>query len=144
MQFSPGRRWLGRLLTLLSVSLASSLPVYAQRTESAQTIRAKATLHATVTTQGTIPLGGVVVSVVRAGTEAASGVTDAEGKVSFDLDPGTYSLLVTSQGFDTLKTNAIGCRKCGHCNCSRSPYLDDHRHCGRRGAHNARAEHRHA
>src|SRR6185436_19697191 len=29
------------------------------------------------------------------------------GQVSFDLAPGTYALLVTSQGFDTLKTNAI-------------------------------------
>jgi hypothetical protein len=106
MQFSPGRRWLVRLLILLFVPLASSLPVYAQRTESAQTVRAKATLHATVTTQGTIPLGGVVVSVLRDGTEAASGVTDADGKVSLDLDPGTYSLLVTSQGFDALKTTA--------------------------------------
>src|SRR5262249_45893889 len=106
MQWSPGR-WGIRLLSLLLFSLvASSFPAYAQRTEVSQPARGKGVLQATVTTQGTIPLGGVTVSVMRDGAEVANGVTDGDGRVSFDqLNPGAYSIVVTSQGFDTLTTN---------------------------------------
>jgi hypothetical protein len=109
MSCSFGGRWLVRLLALLSlVPTARPLPAYAQRAESAQTARARASLQATVTTQGTVPLGGVVVSLLRNGAEVVNGVTDAEGRVTFDqLDPGSYSILVASQGFDTLTSNAV-------------------------------------
>ena len=104
MHFPSGGRWLVRLLTLVSLlSTAWPLPVHAQRTESAQPSRVPAALVATVTTQSTVPLGGVVVSLLRDGAEAANGVTDAEGKVKFEqLVPGPYSILVASQGFDTM------------------------------------------
>ena len=46
-------------------------------------------------------------SVLREGTEVVNGVTDGDGKVKFDqLDPGTYSIVVASQGFDTLASTA--------------------------------------
>jgi hypothetical protein len=107
MQVSPGCRWVIRLLSFFIFSfIACSVPALAQRTEAASTVRAKAVLQATVTTQGNIPLGGMVVSVVRDATEVANSVTDGEGKVTFDqLEPGTYSILVAAQGFDPLRTN---------------------------------------
>src|SRR5262245_17798859 len=105
MQFSLGGRWLVHLLTLFSLSFASTLPAHAQRTESTPGPRATAALQATVTTQGTIPLGGVVVALLQGSIEVATGVTDNEGKVSFDhLAPGAYVLVVASQGFDTLRS----------------------------------------
>src|SRR5262245_42797649 len=107
MPLSPGGRWLVRLPALLFL-FASPLPVYGQRSEAAQPVRPKATLQATVTTQATIPLGGVVVSLSRDTTEVASGVTDADGKVTFEqLAPGNYTLVVASQGFDTLRSNVV-------------------------------------
>ncbi len=108
MHCSSGGRWVVRLLSVLFVfATAQSPSAYAQRAESAQTVRAKAVLQATVTTQGSIPLGGVLVSVLRNGTEVINSVTDADGKVTFDqLDPGTYSIVVASQGFDTLTSTA--------------------------------------
>ena len=108
MHCSSGGRWVVRLLSVLFVfATAQSPSAYAQRTESAQTVRARAVLQATVTTQGSIPLGGVLVSVLRNGTEVINSVTDADGKVTFDqLDPGTYSIVVASQGFDTLTSTA--------------------------------------
>jgi CheY-like chemotaxis protein len=104
MHCSSGGRWVVRLLSVLFVfTTAQSTSAYAQRTESAQTVRAKAVLQATVTTQSSIPLGGVLVSVLRDGTEVVNGVTDGDGKVKFDqLEPGTYSIAVASQGFDAL------------------------------------------
>jgi TonB-dependent receptor-like protein/carboxypeptidase family protein len=107
MQVSPGGRWVIRLLSFLLFSvIVTSLPAYAQRSEASQPARVKAVLVATVTTQGTIALGGVTVSVMRDGAEVANGATDGDGKVSFDqLNPGAYSIVVSSQGFDTLTTN---------------------------------------
>ncbi|HEX7798150.1 MAG TPA: TonB-dependent receptor [Vicinamibacterales bacterium] len=107
MQVSAGSRWAIRLSSFLVFwFLASPFPAFAQRTEASQPVRAKAVLQATVTTQGNIPLGGMVVSVVRDGTEVASNPTDGEGKVTFDqLEPGAYSVRVAAQGFDPLATN---------------------------------------
>jgi|KBSSwiStaDraftv2_1062776.scaffolds.fasta_scaffold06403_4 Carboxypeptidase regulatory-like domain len=105
MQFSPGGRRIVRLLTLLSCLAIVHIPVHAQRTESAQSPSAKGVVQATVTTQGTIPLGGVVVSLLREDAEVASGVTDADGRVRFDqVNPGLYTVLVASQGFDTFRS----------------------------------------
>jgi hypothetical protein len=107
MQVSAGSRWAIRLSSFLVFwFLAFPFPAFAQRTEAPQPVRAKAVLQATVTTQGNIPLGGMVVSVVRDGTEVASSATDGEGKVTFDqLEPGAYSIRVAAQGFDPLTTN---------------------------------------
>ena len=96
MRCSSGGGQLVCLLTLLLlISAALSARGSAQRAESAPP--AKGTLQATVTTQGTIPLGGVVVSVLREGRAIATGVTDADGTVHVDLDPGSYTAIVTSQ-----------------------------------------------
>src|SRR6478752_10091163 len=107
MQVSAGCRCAIRLsFFLVFWFLASPFPAVAQRTEASQPVRAKAVLQATVTTQGNIPLGGMVVSVVRDGTEVASSATDGEGKVTFDqLEPGAYAIRVAAQGFDPLTTN---------------------------------------
>ena len=59
MHCSSGGRWVVRLLSVLfAFATAQSTSVYAQQ-EAAQTVRAKAVLQATVTTQSSIPLGGV-------------------------------------------------------------------------------------
>src|SRR5262245_1798542 len=94
MHWSPGGRWVIHLLSVLFLSeIGFSTPAYAQRTEAAQTVHAGVVLVATVTTQSSIPLGGIVVSIVHDGKEVVNGVTDAEGKVRFDqLAPGTYSI----------------------------------------------------
>src|SRR5690242_15462295 len=107
MQVSAGFRWAIRLSSFLVFWLiACPFPALAQRSEASQPVRAKAVLQATVTTQGNIPLGGMVVSVVRDGTEVASSATDGDGKVTFDqLEPGAYSIRVAAQGFDPLATN---------------------------------------
>ena len=107
MQVSAGFRWAIRLSSFLVFWLiACPFPALAQRSEASQPVRAKAVLQATVTTQGNIPLGGMVVSVVRDGTEVASSATDGDGKVTFDqLQPGAYSIRVAAQGFDPLATN---------------------------------------
>src|SRR3954471_16316019 len=77
MQFSAGGRRILRLLILCSVvATAQALPVYAQRAESAQVPTTNGALQVTVTTQGNIPLGGVVVSLLRNGTEVTNSVTD--------------------------------------------------------------------
>jgi hypothetical protein len=61
-------------------------------------------IQATVTTQGTIPLGGVLVTLSNSGGEVASVATDGDGKVRFErLKPGDYVIVAASQGFATLK-----------------------------------------
>src|SRR5262245_7435041 len=104
--FSRGR--LVRLLAIVILFAAWSAPAAAQRVESAQPSGRDGVLQGTVTTQGTIALGGVEVSLRRNTTEVASAVSDGDGKVHFDrLEPGTYSVVVSSQGFDTLTATVM-------------------------------------
>ena len=109
MHVASGGRRMARLLLLISLFVCVRfLPVHAQRSESAQPAASRGVLQATVTTQGTIPLGGIVVSLLRNGGEVASSATDGEGKVRFDqLPPGPYTILAASQGFDTLTSQVV-------------------------------------
>ena len=64
---------------------------------------ATGTIQVTVTTQGNVPLGGVLVTLSNDTGEVASLATDGDGKVRFEkVRPGTYVAMAASQGFDTL------------------------------------------
>ena len=109
----PGGGWAVRLLLLLAAFGAiSGRPAWAQRppapTESRTTPATTDTgaIHGSVTTQqGTIPLGGVVVSLVKDGAEIANVASEADGAYRFDAVPaGNYILIVAAQGFDALSS----------------------------------------
>lgn len=120
MQCPSRRRHVLRLLFLLFVvgaaasfpvesALArtqsgSTAPTTAPTTAPAQPHAALGTVHGVVTTQsGSIPLGGVIVSLVKDGVEAASLASEGDGTFRFsDLVPGQYMLVVAAQGFDPL------------------------------------------
>lgn len=56
-----------------------------------------------VSTQGDIVLGGALVSLLTGDGEVASYVSDGEGGFRFDaVAPGSYTLVVALDGFDTL------------------------------------------
>lgn len=107
MQSGSGFRQLVRLLTIffLVFGIAPSF-VQAQRAEAPQpTSGLNGVIAATVTTQGTIPLAGVLVTVQSNGADVANLATDGDGHVRFErLPPGRYSIVVAFQGFDTLST----------------------------------------
>src|SRR5205809_3731644 len=92
MQCSPGSGRTVRLLTILSlIVLFLSLPAWAQRAESSQPTRSTGLVQAIVTTQGSIPLGGALVTLRHDDSEVASLASDAGGKVRFErLRAGTY------------------------------------------------------
>jgi carboxypeptidase family protein/TonB-dependent receptor-like protein len=107
MACSPGSARFVRLLALCSLLVSfHSVPARAQRAEARQPVVSAGAIQGTVTTQGTIPLGGIVVTLRRDGSDVATAVSDADGKVRFEhLSPGTYSIVAASQGFDTFTSN---------------------------------------
>src|SRR5436190_13176446 len=65
-------------------------------------------IHGAVTTQsGTIPLGGVQVSVSDNSAEVASALSDGDGKYRFEgLLPGDYKVVAKMDGFEPLSITA--------------------------------------
>ncbi|MGE3958886.1 MAG: TonB-dependent receptor [Vicinamibacterales bacterium] len=62
-----------------------------------------------VTTQnGSIPLGGALVSLLLRDTEVGTYVSDGEGAFRFEgLEAGLYTVVTTLEGFDPLRVNAV-------------------------------------
>jgi hypothetical protein len=92
------------VLTVGLLILALAAGVHAQN----PAVQATGVIQATVTTQGTIPLGGVLVTLSSNGREIASLATDGDGKVRFEgLAPATYTIVAASPGFDTLAQEVV-------------------------------------
>src|SRR5262245_18225151 len=104
---------IARLLPIFLL-LAGHFPaqVQAQRADTDRTHEAAGAIAATVTTQGTIALAGVLVTLKQGTTDISALATDADGRVRFSqLAAGQYTLVVESQRFDTLSLDvaiAIG------------------------------------
>ena len=96
-----------RLLAIpLLMALVRPLPVRAQRAEAPQPANSTGVIQAIVTTQNSIPLGGVLVALKGEAGEVASLASDGDGKVRFDrVRPGKYAMVASSQGFDTLTSS---------------------------------------
>jgi hypothetical protein len=88
----------------------AAIPAFAQPTSptpspAAQTAPQNAgTITGIVSTQnGTIPLGGAAVSLKSSTEEVANYTSEGDGSFHFDnVPPGTYSIVATLEGFDTL------------------------------------------
>jgi hypothetical protein len=67
------------------------------------------TITGTVTTQnGTIPLGGALVSLQTATGEVGSYTSDGEGAFRFEgVAPGSYTIVASLEGFDLLRQTLI-------------------------------------
>ena len=99
-------RGVARLLPLLVLLANTPIPVSAQQ-PPARTDAAPApsgpSITGTVSTQGTIPLGGALVSLLSRDGEVGSYVSDGDGMFRFDgVAPGAYTIVVALDGFDTL------------------------------------------
>jgi Carboxypeptidase regulatory-like domain len=107
MHCSPRSGRFNRLLPLLLlIVLFRPSQAQAQAAESSGPPQRTGVVQGVVTTQGTIPLAGVLVTLLTGTTSVASLASDADGKVRFDrVKPGNYTIVVVSQGFDTLTTN---------------------------------------
>src|SRR5215218_3654363 len=94
----PGRTVAGLLIAILFLPTAGSMAA-SQEAVAAGSIRG-----VTATQNGTIPLGGVVISLVNTSGEVSSAVSEADGSFTFgSVVPGAYSLVAAVQGFDPLK-----------------------------------------
>jgi hypothetical protein len=92
------RQLLAILFVLVAV-LAGSPAAQAQNADAST----PGAIQTVVTTQQSIPLAGALVKVMSGSAEVASLATDGEGKVRFEgLRPGTYSLVATLEGFDSI------------------------------------------
>ena len=104
----PGRL----LLFAVCAGVLAARPSLAQQpaaagplqSEHGQASRTAGTVAGTVTTQnGTIPLGGALVSLKAAAGEVATYVSDGEGAFRFEnVAPGSYTIVVALDGFDPL------------------------------------------
>ena len=105
MPCSPVGVWLVRLSVALSLVLAVGAP--AARAEPPEPLQKNTTssgiVQGVVTTQGSIPLGGVLATLRDDTGEVASIASDGDGKFRFEgVKPGRYSVVAALQGFDTL------------------------------------------
>jgi hypothetical protein len=114
MQVPPGRLVRPLPLIALIVSLAVST-AFAQRPAAGTAVEPSTvpqgsnSISGTVTTQnGSIPLGGALVSLTARGGEVASYTSDSDGAFRFDnLAPGSYTIVAALEGFDPLTLTAI-------------------------------------
>ena len=95
----------GSALVVLVLLTAPSLPASAQPpgAPGAVHLAQASALTGVVTTQsGTIPIGGALIAVKSGATDVATAVTDADGAFRIEtLPPGSYSIVVTIEGFDS-------------------------------------------
>jgi hypothetical protein len=105
-----------RILIVVFLLVGGLLAPHALHAQSAVTpppqaaSQSRGTITGTVTTQnGTIPLGGALVSLVaRDGGEIANYTSDGDGNFRFEnVPPGNYTVVATLEGFDPLTQSVV-------------------------------------
>ena len=95
-------------LTILAVScLTGAVPLRAQAQPAVVTTDVGA-VHGVVTTQATIPLGGVMISLFDGTADVSHVLSEGDGAFKFEnLKPGRYTVTATLEGFESITTAAV-------------------------------------
>ncbi len=95
------------VLLVWAALLAWAMPVHAQTARPAQAPSTGVVDGAITTQNGSIRLAGALVTLKKDGAEVTSVGTDGDGRYHIgDVQPGTYQLVASLDGFDT-KTSSV-------------------------------------
>lgn len=110
MQLHQARRAFGALLLALFSLLGAAAPLGAQEAAPPVLEAAPGTgvIHGVITTQTTIPLGGVAVSLFDGSADVGRLFTEGDGSFTFaNLKPGRYTVTAVLENFEVVTVPAV-------------------------------------